>query len=383
MSQRPNQQLVTFNVSKLNVAQIIRFTGDIIDCQALREVSGGDFLIFSEAGMYFSTGATIASREYPPGISAHGILEVFGKRAQFDATVGESGIRFDGSVDNFSIGPLDVRSASGGPKAILIIEMTKEKQEIYIDGMISFLDLNIKMLVKASVKPLVLDTDIQIGFTDLLTFKLRAVVNNVTDHRDLSKANLRFEASLDGDILGFICDGVIAMLDYLQNAIGGGIDSLEFSLQQRKKEIEAEKSQLQKQLDEIKASYEAARAERQKEIEARQAKRKEAQDELDALQKALDDHKFTQIEQENAARQKLQDAKTQREAAYRAKTAEYDDQLSAVRKEQQGYEQRMRELQEQKTINFGDQIRRLDQELSNVAYLESKCLTAVAPLCSS
>ncbi|KAK5662116.1 hypothetical protein OQA88_8021 [Cercophora sp. LCS_1] len=377
VSKIPDHQLLKFEISKIKVAQVIGFVGDLVDCQALREVSAeGDFLVFTDAKMYFSTGVTIAGEKFPAGISAGGTMEIFGKKASFDALVGKSGISFNGKVDNFHIGPLEVGSASGGPQAVLRIAMTTDEQLIYIDGMIVFLSLKLKVFVETSLKPLKFNVDIEISLTEKLSFRLKGEATNVSNPKDLSKANMTLTAELRADVLGFICDGVIDLLNHLQDLVDGGVDALEFSLHKRSKELTQERDAVRQQLAAAKASFDLKRAEQEKQTAALLAEQAAARKELDDLERALSEGKITDADEKAAAQRRVDEAKQRRQVAYNVKSQEYQRQLADAQNERDRQEDEKRKLEDQKTSQFGKTI----EDLKKALNLESIKWAIVEPL---
>ncbi|KAL8688641.1 MAG: hypothetical protein Q9218_005496 [Villophora microphyllina] len=354
VSQMPDQQLLSVDISKINVAEIIKFAGKLADSKSLQDTQGGDFLIFLDASMYVSTGATVAGKEYPAGISASGTMILFGKTAKFSAAFGETGVRFAGSVNAFNIGPLEVKSASGAPDASMEIVMMTGEQKIFVDGMIKILALEAKININVSLQPLVaFDVDVDIRFGDAFKFVLQAKASNVSDLKDLAKADLDFRAELSGDIFGLICDSVVNVLGKIEELGDEGFQAIDKQLRGEIDQIDQQLQSTSRQVEEAKGQTESERSRRGKILENEEAKPKKAQAELHLLENKVQQAKDKQDADIQAARDQLQEAELHREIAIRNKRAEYDDKLRKAQDEQQKIQREQNELNRQMTDKYG------------------------------
>jgi hypothetical protein len=124
ISQIPDQQLFVLDLRNLPVSKLIGIAGQVHDntnSDSALIHGSDDHLVFEEAGLYFSTSATVLKVYYKPGLSAHGKMTFFGKTAEFKASVSKEGVVFKGYIDNFRIGDLVVQSASGAPRRALTL----------------------------------------------------------------------------------------------------------------------------------------------------------------------------------------------------------------------------------------------------------------------
>jgi hypothetical protein len=357
MTKLPTRQVLKINISNLHVTQLIRMAGDIGDLDALRNISGGDFLVFNEAGMYFSTGIEEALGEsFPAGISAKGDVTVFGKRANFEASLSSGGFRLKGEVDAFKIGPLEVRSASGNPRARLEIAMTSEKQLLEIDGLIMIGGddgLQIGALIQASLTPVVFDVWIFVTFTDQIKFDLRAVATNVSNLKDLSQANVNFTLTLNTEILELFYMGILDFLGELQNLSTASTEALEFALQKRRDEVSDEINAKKEQIVALEARIVVEGQVREKERAEAKRKKQEAETELKKLQSL---HSTTRQEKKEAER-KLHDlwkqACLERAATEEKKRLEWQSLLETAQREQERLSEQKAQLQNKKKSTVG------------------------------
>ncbi|KAM6509602.1 hypothetical protein FALCPG4_017253 [Fusarium falciforme] len=208
-SQNPKEQLVDIFVENLGVSDLITFASLVAD-RELPTVAD-DLLHFTKLNMYFSTGTTIGKDVYPPGISAKGDLKIFGKRAQFDCTLGKT-VKIMATIEQFSLGPLTVRGATK-PDPLVDIEFSAQAQKILIDGAVDIweasaaLHLNIGLLPKTTF-----DFFIHLKLSDLFLLKLEAQLKGTIDIK-----NYKTWANADFAMYGLmeqrVIDYVTAQLD--------------------------------------------------------------------------------------------------------------------------------------------------------------------------
>ncbi len=354
VSQMPDQQLLSVDISKINVAEMIKFAGKLADCQQLQDMQGGDFLVFLNASMYFSTGATVAGVDYPAGINASGTMILFGKTASFSASLGKSGVRFAGSVNAFKIGPLEVKSASGAPDASMEIVMTPEEQKFFLDGMIKILAFEAKLYIDISLQPTVaFDVDVDIRFADVFKFVLKAKAKNVSNLKDLSKADLDFQAEVSGDIFGLICDSVIGILSKIEELGDEGFQAVDKQLHSEINQINQQLEGMAKEVEEAKSKTKAERTRRSEIFDLEEAKRQKAQKELQDLEEKVRQARNSQTADIEAARTKLREAETHRETVVQNKRLEYEEKIKNAKAEQSKVQREQGLLEQQMQDKYG------------------------------
>jgi hypothetical protein len=109
------------------------------------------------------------------------------RRENFDGQICEDGVRIKGGIENSSIGGLDARSATSGAKrAMMDIEMTGEKQRIFVGGRITFQAFDLGIFIDAHLQEKRLDADISVQFTEHILFHLKMKAN-VPDSKSLTR----------------------------------------------------------------------------------------------------------------------------------------------------------------------------------------------------
>lgn len=358
MTKLPTRQVLKVNISNLNVSELIKMAGEIGDLDVLRSINAGDFLVFNKAEMYFSTGIEETLGEaFPAGISAKGDVTVFGKRANFEASLGSGGFELKGEVDAFKIGPLEVRSASGNPRAKLQIATTSEKQLLEIDGLIIIggdQGLQIGALIRASLTPVVFDVWIFVSFTDQIKFDLRGVATNVTSLKDLSQADVNFTLTLNTEFLELFYNGILDFLAELQNLTTASTEALEFGLQKRMNEISDEVKVKKQQISALEDRIVEEKNIRDKERAKAELKKLEAEAKLKELQRVADTTEQAKKEAEGKLKELWDQAHLEREAIKAEKSLEWASLLESAKKEKERLSKERDELEGKKKSTFGN-----------------------------
>ncbi|KAF5611766.1 uncharacterized protein FTJAE_14161 [Fusarium tjaetaba] len=159
----------------------------------------------------------------------------FGKKGAFDGRFGESGVVIKAGIDNFKVGGL---------------EMTKDRQKLFIDGRIKYYSLEIMCL----------------KLTESLLLSLKADVV-VKKHKSLEEAEMSFEAILETDILNVILQGIMDGIDTLHKLADRVIDDARNDLTKRLAQMEAALKAMKKELDKLENECTAETSKKQKEID--------------------------------------------------------------------------------------------------------------------
>ncbi|KAI9652613.1 MAG: hypothetical protein M1821_008360 [Bathelium mastoideum] len=359
-----HEQLVKISLNNLHVAELIHFVGQSFDIDPLRDLRCGDFLVFLSAGLYFSTGTSIGSESYPAGISANGTLVLFGKTASFKASIGTDGLIFKGGVDNFFLGPLEVRSATGAPQASLDFTLTKEKQHFKLDGMVKLWTFELKMLVNISAQPPVaFFVWVYVDFGSIMTMELMAEAKNIDKLTDLSHADLIFSFEFKGDPLGKICEAVLALLDKVQEFGTETFEVVEARLRREIESTEKKQKSIMDGLGEQRRALDEKCNKRDAIISDQRKIRDAAQAELEQLEKFVQQAEKKQSEAVREARRKLEAAEREKDEVVREKKAEYQQKLRAAQQRQSELEAEQRALEHKKFTVYRAVAQNVEDEL--------------------
>ncbi|EXL52589.1 hypothetical protein FOCG_08380 [Fusarium oxysporum f. sp. radicis-lycopersici 26381] len=218
-------------MNNLDAMEIIQLAGVLIDNQAMQQMKGTeDKLVFKDLKLYVSSGAEFLGEFY----------------GRFD----ENGVVIKAGIDNFKVGGLEITSTREGvDRATMDIEMTKDRQKLFIDGRIRYYSLEISVFLDLDIQEQYLKVDIKIKLTESLLLSLKADVV-VKNHNSLEGAEMSFEAILKTDILGVILQGITNGIDALHKLADKAIDNarsdLTTKLAQKKAALKAMKSELDK-----------------------------------------------------------------------------------------------------------------------------------------
>ncbi|KAF7627398.1 hypothetical protein AFLA_002779 [Aspergillus flavus NRRL3357] len=355
------EQVIYFHISELNISKLVKLAGEMTDIAALQSVNGGeDFLVFRDITFYMSTGAKVHGVYYDRGIHVKGMVELFGKKGDFDGQIRDDGVVINGGVDNFNIGGLEVRAARAGQeRATMGIELTGDRQKVLIDGMIRFHALELSIFIDADVQERRLDADITLKFTESIMLHLKANAR-VPDSKSLEGVVMNFEAEIRPDVLGAIFDAINQTIGDIGKLATETIENAERKLQEQ---MEEKQSELEKMANELKAMKEKVDEEvrkREAKIDQDNLERKRLEDELEKLEKAVTDAE-AEKDQNKTKLNKLKNQKAAKELEFdkkiREKEREYERKEKEERDRQEEWKAKRRQLENQKEASFGDALR--------------------------
>jgi flagellar biosynthesis GTPase FlhF len=364
ISHYPDQQLVKANISKVDLMEIIRVAGKVAEIQVLQEMGGSEeIFVFTDAHLYISTGATIAEKEYERGISAGGKLTAFGKTAEFDLSIGAAGLDLQAFIDNFSLGPLVVTSASGDPRASMIIQMTKDEQVIKVDGKVTCFGIGLVALVdiQMGTETPSFNAYLAVQFTEAFRISLCATVDDFHDIKDLATKGLLFEGLVEGDLFEAICKSITHMLKNLEELGTQGIESLQNLITANITQKKIEMEELAEKVREAEKKVDARRRNRQEAKEKEEKKRKEAEDGIKRLRDNLDKETRKRDQVQKELEEKVTKARLNKESLVERKRKEYDDKLKDAKREEEDNRKRLNDLQQRQQTKYGtDFLKKVD-----------------------
>jgi hypothetical protein len=143
----PSQQLLHVNIVNLDMTQLLKTIGKLIDVELTIPEKRNVFFV-RNFDLYLSTGMELFDVHYPRGVRLEVDLMLFGKHATLYAEVSTGGMKLKGSIEKFRIGDLVVTAASDDDKDPYIdIELSSEVQKLKVDGKIVFMNDNWVMLL--------------------------------------------------------------------------------------------------------------------------------------------------------------------------------------------------------------------------------------------
>ncbi|KAK5988837.1 hypothetical protein PT974_10331 [Cladobotryum mycophilum] len=334
------EQLFDLKISELDISALVRTAGEMsknVQLQSLQDSK--KLLVFTDIKIYFSTGVA--------------------------------------GLDHFKIGDLEVTSAreyDGVKRVILDVEMTSEKQKIYVDGIIRYFDAELALLIDANLSEKKLYAKIIVKFTDNLSIFLEAD-GQFDDSEGLGGLMGRLRAELRPDVFGAIFDGINQGIETLGKLAIQAIEEAERDLKQGLQRNEDELRKAKSKLDKIKLDSDAELARQKHRLEEERKARSQASDELDKLKKAVSDARAskTKNDKEIARLKRMEEKATDKWSKnMREKGHEYRKKIRHQKTKQQVWAQERRRLEAARDAKWGDALR--DGEAKRVIMAASQGL---------
>ncbi|KAL7758434.1 hypothetical protein ACKLNR_010861 [Fusarium oxysporum f. sp. zingiberi] len=362
-------------MNKLDAMEIIQLAGVLIDNQAMQQMKGAeDKLVFKDLKLYVSSGAEFLGRYYDRGIQVQGKMWCFGKKGEFDGRFDENGVVIKAGIDNFKVGGLEITSTREGvDRATMDIEMTKDRQKLFIDGRIRYYSLEISVFFDLDIQEQYLKVDIKIKLTESLLLSLKADVV-VKNHNSLEGAEMSFEAILETDILGVILQGITNGIDALHKLTDKAIDNarsdLTTKLAQKKAALKAMKSEL----DKLEKKCTAEVLKKRDEIDKENELLRGLHDEFDKYAEAYREAKEAKErnEKEIEKQRNLRDEARRRLGTKKTEMKKkYDDEIKKEKAKRDAMEREKKRLIDSRDASWGDALRsyrEADRRLEKTRY---------------
>lgn len=266
LSQNPKDQVLAAAVTDLGVVDLVQFASKV--CEIDFPEPPKDLLHFNKFDLYLSTGASIGEIYFPAGASLSGDMLILGKKAKFNCTVGGTGVKLMATIEHFDLGPLKVKGATG-EDPIVDIELSVDKQRIFIDGAVELWALSAALHLEAQVYPTpAFDFWVKVELSDWFKFKLAAQLTGDIDLKDLSTlANADFAVS--GEVEQHILENIIGMLDKQISSMSENTDheAAERRLQEKENEYNSNLQTAQSKVDGCQRVWEQKQADVKAELE--------------------------------------------------------------------------------------------------------------------
>lgn len=374
VSHDPGEQLIAASINEVDLIQIIHVAGQIADIQALKKIDcGKDTFVFTDASMYISTGASIAGKEYPRGISAGGKLTAFGKNAKFDLSIGQAGLDFQGYIDEFKLGPLVVKSTSGDPRAGMVVLMTKDKQVIKVDGMVTCFNIGLATLIdiQLGTDTPSFDAYLALKLTEAFQVSLYATVDDFSHVKDLATKGLYFRARIEGDLFEMILKSIEDALKDIEKLGTDTIDAVKGFVGAKVAEKEGELKELAQQVKDAKAQVEASRKERQGKMQIEKEERQTAENEINRLRSNVDKSIRRRDDRKRELEGKVKEAEIRKENQIAKKRKEYDEKLKKAKKDEKENRDKLARLKREQETKYGIDFLK-EVKLAQGAWYEKK-----------
>ncbi|KAK4161616.1 hypothetical protein QBC43DRAFT_302785 [Cladorrhinum sp. PSN259] len=327
----PSKELLSAKLENLCIVDAIAFTNEVFELQIPQLP---DVLEFKQLDVYICpAGTSIGNLIYPPGFSFSSKLVLFGIQMDLVVSAGPAGLKANGSIDNFTLGPGPILAVRGvnGPKATFEFEMSSSSQCGKIDGLIDFLGVGgISIAAHFSLHPkLTFQLCFQLSFADLFNFEVLAYpIEGPNATRagmlDVTTTDFRIQVEFHSELRGHISGQLNSLFDKKAREEEREAEVAKAKVEAKRQKYKADLDAKQAELDVAYACWQDKANKGQKEhdriVAAEQAK-------VAAFQKRLDDKQAKMKADISDAHAKLAAAKADRSA----KLKEKQDSLEAIR----------------------------------------------------
>lgn len=219
-----------------------------------------NFLVFTEATVYLSSGTALGATVYPAGFSFTADILFCGAHLEASASFLSETLKISGQLDGLQVGPLSVKGHNDTPKASVDLELSSATQLVKIDGEIDFLGLfKASVLLNLQLMPTpTFDFDFVLQFTPLLTFLVDAkMTGTISNFGDLQHLDFDLAATFEQHILDYIRDQILAQLDKAKKVAEGAISSAEDEVAATEKKFQEDIHSAQQHFDATYATWQA------------------------------------------------------------------------------------------------------------------------------
>lgn len=377
--------VLQIEISKLDIGEIAEVASTLIKDPTLStkllgpasSSGGGDGatalqtgdIVFTDLKLYLSSGAHFMGKYYDRGIEVRGKVTFFNKEGDFDGTFTDDGVVIKGGLDAFRIGELEVTSLqeyNGQKRATVDVEVTKTRQRVFVDGILRYKEVVLKVFVNVDVQKRYLKADIEIKLAESLSFMLKADVE--VGEQGLEGVVWSFEGELKAEIVKAIGEGIIEGINALEAHAEHAIQDAEEGITNRLSVLHDALEKTKGELDELRLESRKEVARRRDEIEEQNMVLSQAYDEIDTLErkyrevKSRKDSKDAEIEEQ---KRKVDQAKAELEDKKREMRREYDLKIQEQKDNQAHWKAERERLKQKKEASWGDDLRKLDSVVSS------------------
>ncbi|RMJ18012.1 hypothetical protein CDV36_002290 [Fusarium kuroshium] len=252
------------------------------------------------------------------GRSAKGDLKIFGKRAQFDCTLGKA-VKIKATIEKFSLGPLTVRGATK-PDTIVDIEFSAQAQKIFIDGAVDIWDASAALHLDIGLLPKTrFDFFVHLKLSDLFLLKLEAQLKgtiNIKNYKTWENADFTMYGLMEQRVIAYVTAQLDQQVSAAHEAAKEGFEMVKQDMEAKEAVFKAGCDDTIRQLEIAKAVWLAKKAQADSDFAnaraSAAAERKRLQDKVaraDLTRRAeivANDIKNKQAEVDQAKREKEQ-----------------------------------------------------------------------------
>ncbi|MEO8412687.1 MAG: hypothetical protein ABI472_03475 [Ginsengibacter sp.] len=233
VSENPMHEILMGEIDKLSPQNLVAFAEKLTNI-SLDSQNVPNFFDIEKLKLYCApAGGSIGTITFEPGFSFVADMVLFGKRINIYTLFNDSGIVAKGELDTIEIGPLKITGSNGG-NAKLDLELTTEKQSVYLDCAFEFLGIGESIFLDVSNQGA--SFMLEQTFVDLLTYKI--IAKTAGSFEDLAKLDFSLYAEFENELTDYIKTTVVDKINDARSAVDVSITEA------RKKVNDAEKAYL-------------------------------------------------------------------------------------------------------------------------------------------
>ncbi|KAL3247338.1 hypothetical protein ABHI18_012444 [Aspergillus niger] len=353
------------NASKLDVSDIVMIASILCQSEKLAKIADQitGVVVFSDLGIYFSSGATFLGEYYPRGIQVRGKMTFFDKHGEFYGSLTDDGAVIKGGLDAFKVGGLEITSLkeyNGKKRATLEVEVTELTQKLLVDGIIRFYDIELQVYINANMQERFLELSIRIKLTDALVFTLHGEAR-VNGFESLEGTTVSFEGHLEAKIIETIADGICKSITALEDQAKQAIDMAATSINVRLATLNDKLAAQKRDLEILRLESTAEMLNKREQITKENELLRELYNKIDEYDKIYQEAKLKKNIKDAQVQEQMKkrdEAKSQLDEKKREMRQEYDRKIANLRSRQTHYKSERDRLQQKKDANWGDVLRR-------------------------
>ena len=218
-------------------------------------VSIPDILEFNNIKFCVSNEAkSIDGVDYQPGCSFSGDMQLYGYYGTASMTINSDGMKGEGVVDPFSIGPLSIEGYEGS-NPLVYVSVSKEEQVVNVNGaadLFGLLNIGLRLWIRGA-----LDVEFKCQIRVLEDAFLLDIegFSRTDDEGDLEFA---LTATFENDLIGWIQRRVLTLFNDFVGAANKAIEEAQAEVDKAKAVYEAEFDKANEYLEAKKGEYNAA-----------------------------------------------------------------------------------------------------------------------------
>jgi|GEM_PF-674566 len=313
VSEDPMHEILMGEIDKLSPQNLVAFAEQITNI-SIDTKDVPNFFDIEKLKLYCApAGGSIGTITFDPGFSFVADMVLFGKRINIYTLFNEEGVVAKGELDQIEIGPLKISGSNGG-NAKLDLELTTEKQSVYLDCGINFLGTGESIFLDISNQGA--SFMLEQTFADLLKYKIMAKTTGSFDK--LATLDFSLYAEFENELTDYIKTAVVNKINDAQRAANVSISDAQKKVDEAEKAYMALFTPVQKKMEQAQKDFNNYVAQCSKAVNdqkaAWEAKVNAAQNEVNkaraAMDKAVSDARNKVTQAQNVYDKALRDAQS-------------------------------------------------------------------------